>query len=84
MSGSHHTSAGLQSELARLEDAYQVLTAKWQTIREEWRDGNAEAVEQNYLVPLSVIIRNTAPAIGQIGDELNRSIRACSEPEERY
>lgn len=74
--------AGLQSELARLEDAHQVLMAKWQRIREQWQDGVAEGVEEQYLAPLTTIVHNAGPAIGQLSDELQRAIRSCSEPDE--
>ena len=76
--------AGLQSELARLEDAYKKLSAKWDRIREEWPDGNAEAIEVQFLEPLGQLVRNTVPAIGQLNDELNRSVRRCSEPRDLF
>lgn len=75
---------GLQAELARLEDAHQVLMAKWEQVRELWQDRVAESVEEQYLIPLAAIVHNAQPAIGQIGDELNRAIRVCSEPRDAF
>ena len=76
--------AGLQSDLARLEDAYKQLLAKWDRIRDEWPDGNADAIEEQFLDPLGQIVRNTVPAIGQLNDELNHAVRRCSEPRDVF
>ena len=78
------TGGAMTADLARLEDAYKNLVLKWETVREQWQDGNAEAVEEQFLVPLTQIIGATVPAIGQMGDELAKSVRTCSEPEERW
>lgn len=72
----------LQAELARLEDAYQVLLAKWSQCQERWQDGNAEAIDEQFMQPLGGVVRTAVPAIGQLNDELTRSIRVCSEPQE--
>ena len=75
---------GLQSDLARLEDAYKVLLQKWDRITEQWRDGNAAAIEEQFLTPLGDLIRSTTPAIGQINDQLTRAVRDCSERDEPW
>ena len=74
--------SGLSSELARLEDAYQSLMVRWDAVREQWRDANAEAIEEQFLAPLSQLVRNAEPAIGQLGDEMARAVRTCGEPRE--
>ena len=78
----NHAGGGLTSDLARLDDAYRQLMLKWERVREQWRDRNAEAVEEQYLQPLQQILATTLPAIGQMNDELGTAIRTCSEPRE--
>ena len=80
----HGQHTGLQSELARLEDAYTVLLARGGRAREQWRDSTAEAIEDEYLRPLGQLVQNAIPAVGQISDQLSRSVRACSEPRDAF
>lgn len=75
------TGGALASDLARLEDAAKSLFEKWAAVREQWRDGNAEAVEEQFLAPLAQVVGIVTPAIGQLSDELTRTVRVCGEPD---
>ena len=75
--------AGLESEMGRIEDAMQVLQAKWDQTRETWRDGNAESVDENFMIPLRELVTGALPAIGHLSDVLKSSVRTVSDPRDR-
>lgn len=75
----HHP--GLQSEMGRLEDSLEALLAKWEQTTETWRDGNARAVDEQFIQPIADAVRGSLPAIGHMSDVSQASFRSVGDPD---
>lgn len=74
---------GMQSEMGKLADALEVLLAKWDQTTDTWRDGNAQAIEKNFIEPIAEAVRLALPAIGHMSDVSQSSFRAIGDPDHR-
>lgn len=75
----HHP--GMQSEAGRLLDALEMLLAKWDQTTETWRDGNAAAIEKEYIERIAEVVRGALPSIGHLSDVSQSSFRKVSDPD---
>lgn len=69
--------ADLNSGAAKLIDAADTLTARWQDAKEFWRDENAANVEENHLRPLVEEVTAALAAIHRLAEVLDRAQREC-------
>lgn len=69
----------LQSGAGQLKDATQKLSLAWQTVREAWRDQQAQRFEEKYVVPMLEELAAVMPAIDQMSATLMAAKRALEE-----
>ena len=77
------TPGGLQSEIARIQEAMEALDVVWDRTTESWRDRNARSVEENFMGPLREVVGQAIPAIGQLSEVLQAGVRRVVDPDDR-
>ena len=75
--------AGLQSEIGRIEEATEVLLARWAETQQTWKDGNARSVDDNFMLPLRELVLAAIPAISHLSDVIQHSARTVADPKDR-
>lgn len=70
---------GLYEASGNLSKAFKDLLAKWQYIKTEWDDPQAELLEQETLVPLEKNVRSAGDAMDQMKLLCSAAKRECSE-----
>ena len=74
---------GLTEEIGRIEEATEQLLARWRQTQETWRDGNAQAMEDNTMAPLAELVGRAVPAISHLSDILQNGVRKARDPDDR-
>lgn len=62
-----------------LAKAIHDLSIKWQDVKVNWSDAQAEAIEKEYLAPLEMDVRSAVSAIDQLAILLAQAKRDCSD-----
>lgn len=62
-----------------LAKAIHDLTLKWQDVKMNWNDPQAEAIEKQYLQPLEIDLRMAVSAIDQLAIMLSQAKRDCGD-----
>ncbi|HEX8322326.1 MAG TPA: hypothetical protein VF595_00310 [Tepidisphaeraceae bacterium] len=70
---------GMYEGRGNLAKGFKDLMLRWQTTRQDWDDGVAEAYEKKYLEPLEQALRQAISAMDQGAASLSR-VRSDCEP----
>ena len=69
--------ADLNTGMAQLREALDVLERAWFEVREKWDDANSRNIEENHLRPLGSDLASALPAIEQLAAVLDKAGREC-------
>jgi hypothetical protein len=78
---SHHPQAvpmGVYEGGAQLSKALRQLMGRWEETRAAWDDAQARELEEKYLIPLQMDLRNTITAMAHVAAMLEKIKRECT------
>ena len=69
----------LYTDAARLRDAFDELIGAWQVAQESWNDEVSRKFSEQYLEPLSPVLKQSLDAVGRMSQIVEQMLHECEQ-----